>query len=89
MLINKSDILKKHCYTALVYQRINKKLSTLFSKKEIETLMYESIKEADLKCFEKIGKNFYISNSTNNIKITVNSATYRIITVDKIYNNNI
>ncbi|WP_218771454.1 MULTISPECIES: DUF3781 domain-containing protein [unclassified Tenacibaculum] len=52
-------------------------------------MIYESIKEADLKCFEKIGKNFYISNSTNNIKITVNSATYRIITVDKIYNNNI
>ena len=87
MVIDKQDILEKHCYTELVYQRINKKLASSFSKKEIQNLIYELIKETDLKSFEKIDKNFYISNNTNNIKITVNANTYRIITVDKIYNN--
>ena len=84
MLLNKEDILKKHCYTELVYQRINKKLVTVLSKKQIENLIYKLIKETDLSCFEKIGKNFYISSKTNNIKITVNSNTYRVITVNKI-----
>ncbi len=33
---------------------------------------------------KQIGKNFYISNAENNIKITINSNTFRVITVDMI-----
>lgn len=80
----KVEILKKHCYTELVYQRINKKLGVHFSREEIEIYIKKVIKETDENLFEKIGKNFYISNEELNIKITVNSNTFRIITVDKL-----
>ena len=84
MIINKNEILKKHCYTELVYQRINKKLGTNFSNKESEELIEKVLLETALENFQKIGKNFYISNQEENIKITVNSNTFRIITVDKL-----
>ena len=84
MIINKNEILKKHCYTELVYQRINKKLGTNFSNKESEELIEKVLLETALENYQKIGKNFYISNQEENIKITVNSYTFRIITVDKL-----
>lgn len=84
MSINKPQILSKICYTELVYQRINKKLKTQFSKLEIEKILFEILKETPEKDFEKIGKNIYMTNSEKNIKITMNSNTCRIITVDKI-----
>ncbi|OCB70213.1 DUF3781 domain-containing protein [Flavobacterium crassostreae] len=77
-------ILKNLCYTELVYGRINKKLHTQLTNLAIETMLFASIKETEMPFFEKIGKNFYIINSKNNIKITVNANTYRVITVDKI-----
>lgn len=80
----KQEILKKHCYTEMVYQRINKKLSTNFTNEEIEVFIKKIIQETAPKYYNKIGKNFYISNTKQNIKITVNSTTFRIITVDKI-----
>ncbi|MDP5106548.1 MAG: DUF3781 domain-containing protein [Polaribacter sp.] len=80
----KEKILENHCYTELVYQRINKKLSTNLSNKEIEILMQKVLNETDLDCYQKIGKNYYISNKKQNIKITINSNTFRIITVDKL-----
>ena len=84
MEINKEEISQKHCYTELVYQRINKKLSTSFTKSEIETLIRKVLMETDIDNFERKGKNFYISNKENNIKVTVNSNTFRIITVDRL-----
>ncbi len=81
---NKKEILKNHCYTELVYQRINKKLGVLYSKKESEILIKKVLEETNLECYEKKGKNYYITNKLNNIRITVNSNTFRIITVDKI-----
>jgi len=84
MNINKTDILTKICYTELVYDRINKKLNSNYSKSEIETMIFDVIKETQENYFQKIGKNFYVSNTENNIKITINSYTYRIITVDRI-----
>ena len=84
MNINKTDILTKICYTELVYDRINKKLNSNYSKSEIETMIFDFIKETLENYFQKIGKNFYVSNTENNIKITINSHTYRIITVDRI-----
>ncbi|GGG55308.1 DUF3781 domain-containing protein [Bizionia arctica] len=89
MKINKEDILKNHCYTELVYKRINKKLGTNFSKEESEALIKKVLAETDIAYFNKKGKNFYITNIEYNIKITVNSNTFRIITVDRIKKGNI
>ena len=84
MNINKQEILENICYTELVYERINKKLNISFSKKQIEKLIFQILKETDNIFFIKNGKNFYVTNSENNIKITINSNTFRVITVDKI-----
>ena len=84
MKIHKEEILQKHCYTELVYQRINKKLNTSFTKSEIETLICKVLTETTVDNFERKGKNFYIYNKEHNIKVTVNSNTFRIITVDRI-----
>jgi hypothetical protein len=80
----KEEILEKHGYTELVYERINKKLGTNFSKKEIASLIKSIISETEVTCFKKIGKNFYITNKKQGIKITVNSTTFRIITVNQL-----
>ncbi len=84
MKIDKKKILNNICYTELVYRRINKKLKSNFSNTEIEALIFETIKEAELTNFEKIGKNYYISNLEKQIKVTINSNTFRVITVDRI-----
>ena len=83
MNLHKEEILQNHCYTKLVYQRINKKLNFSFSKSQIETLILKVLTETDVTNFEKKGKNFYIYSKEHNIKITVNSNTFRIITVDR------
>ena len=80
----KKQILDNICYTELVYGRINKKLITSFSNKEIENFLFTILNNTEEESFIKKGKNFYISNLKNNIKITINSNTFRIITVDKI-----
>ena len=84
MSINKKEILENICYTELVYDRINKKLNVMFSKKQIEEFIFNIVEGTEIKLFSKIGKNFYITNRENNIKFTVNSNTFRIITVDRI-----
>jgi len=80
----KNEILKSICYTELVYKRINKKLNIKFSKEQIEKLMFDVIQNTDEKYFEKIGKNYYITNIEYNLRITVNSNTFRVITADRI-----
>ncbi len=82
MDINKSEILQKLCYTGLVYGRINKKLRSELSKAEIEILLYKIISETSELFFERKGKNVYITNREQNIRITVNLNTFRVITVD-------
>ena len=84
MIINKKEILENICYTELVYGRIEKKLDINFSKKQIEEFIFKILKETEEKFYSKIGKNFYITNTENNIIVTVNSNTFRVITVDKI-----
>ena len=84
MKINKKQILENHCYTELVYQRINKKLDTCFSRIEIELFIKKILQETSLENFVKKGKNFYITNKQNNIRITINSNTFRVITVNSI-----
>ena len=87
MNIDKTEILKKICYTELVYGRINKKLSTQFSRFEIEKNIFDIINVTQEKHFQQIGKNIYIENVQENIKITINQNTFRIITVDRIFKN--
>ena len=84
MNIDKQQIIEKHCYTTLVYGRINKKLKIEYTNLESEQLITRILKETNVTFFEKIGKNFYITNKEYRIKITINSNTFRIITVDKI-----
>lgn len=84
MELKKKEIIEKHGYTTLVYQRINKKLKTSFSNTESEILIKKVLIETDSSSYIKKGKNFYVSNKKYNIKITVNSNTFRIITVDKL-----
>jgi hypothetical protein len=80
----KTEILKKICYTELVYDRINKKLNTDFSKVEIEKMVLETINKTDENGFQKIGKNIYITNIEKKVRLTINSNNYRIITATKL-----
>lgn len=80
----KAEILKNLCYTELVYQRINKKLNIRFSKVKIEEYIFNILKESSVKCYTRTGKNYYILNPENNIRITINAHTFRVITVDKL-----
>lgn len=84
MNINKQKILENICYTELVYERINKKLNIKFSKKQIEEFIFKILKETNEIFFQKNGKNFYVTNTENNIRITINSNTFRVITVDRV-----
>ena len=84
MNIDKTEILDRICYTELVYERINKKLDSKFSKSEIEKMLFDIVKETQEMFFQRIGKNIYVTSRERNIKITINSHTYRIITVDKL-----
>ncbi|WP_298878544.1 DUF3781 domain-containing protein [uncultured Polaribacter sp.] len=83
MNVNREEIIKKHCYTELVYQRINKKLKTSLSNLESEQFIKKILEETEIENYIKKGKNFYISNEVYNVRITVNSNTFRIITVDE------
>ena len=84
MEVNKQKILESICYTELVYERINKKLNIKFSRKKIEDYIFKILKETDKTFFTRIGKNYYVLKAENNIRITINSNTFRIITVDRI-----
>jgi hypothetical protein len=84
MSINKTEILNNICYTELVYERINKKLKSKFSKPEIDKMLFDIIKETQEIFFQRIGKNIYVTSFEKNIGITINANTYRIITVDEI-----
>ena len=81
---DKTEILNRLCYTELVYERINKKLHCQLSKDEIEKLLFKVINDTREQFFERNGKNIYITNREKNLKITINSNTCRIITVDRI-----
>ncbi|MDO6760528.1 DUF3781 domain-containing protein [Tamlana sp. 2_MG-2023] len=80
----KTDILNKICYTELVYGRINKKLNLELSKLKIEMLISTILLETEASEFHKKGKNIYITNYERNIRLTVNSNTFRIITADRL-----
>ncbi len=58
---------------------MNKKLS----RNQIEELIFTIIKETNESGLAIRGKNMYITNTGRNIRLTVNSFTNRIITVDR------
>lgn len=78
----KNEILKNLCYTELVYARINKKLGFNLDKIAIENLILSLISD-NSSVTEKIGKNYYVKNYSENISVTINSYTYRVITVNR------
>lgn len=80
----KKEILNHICYTALVYGRINKKLNLQLSNTVIEKMLLEIIQNTKEINFEKRGKNIYISNESGDIRITINSFTNRVITVNRL-----
>jgi hypothetical protein len=80
----KARILDAYSYTELVYERINKKLNVNLSKNEVELFIAEILDNTNERDFVKRGKNYYVTNAQKNIRITINSNTFRIITVDKI-----
>ncbi len=84
MINNKQEIIKNLCYTELVYMRVNKKLNTNLSVIEIESFIDKILNITNEKYYIKTGKNYYVTNAENNIRITINSNTFRLITVDKI-----
>ncbi len=84
MTNTKQRIIKNLRYTELVYQRINKKLATDLSKGKIELFIDEILKKTNEAFYIKSGKNYYVSNSEDNIRITINSNTFRVITVDRL-----
>lgn len=47
-------------------------------------MIYELLAETNKSNFLKIGKNYYATNTEKEIRVTINSNNYRIITVDKI-----
>ena len=78
----KKDILKKICYTELVYGRINKKLKTELSKEKVEEMVIAILNETEEANYRKIGKNIYVENIERNIQLTINSYTNRLITAN-------
>lgn len=80
----KQTIIENICYTELVYGRFNKKLAVDFTKEQIEVFIDEILKKTNEKFFIKTGKNYYVTNTEFNIRITINSNTFRIITVDRL-----
>ena len=80
----KNEIAEKICYTDLVYGRINKKLNIELPNDKIEEMVCSIINETEETNFQLKGKNFYITNKTRNVRLTINKNTFRIITADRL-----
>lgn len=42
------------------------------------------IEQTEERFISRVGKNYYVTNAENNIRITINSNTFRVISVDRI-----
>lgn len=73
---DKQMIIKNLCYTQLVYSRVNKKLRTNLQNEEIELFIDKILKMSDEKYYTKTGKNYYVTNIENNIRLTINSIPF-------------
>ncbi len=63
-------------------------MNTNLSVEQIEAFIDKVLNITDEKHYIKTGKNYYVTNAENNIRITINSNTYRLITVDEIIKTN-
>ncbi|GAX48422.1 DUF3781 domain-containing protein [Pseudolactococcus reticulitermitis] len=79
----RKTILAKICYTDLVYDRINKKLNQSMSRQEIEKLLFDLVENIENE-INRVGKNYYVTDTRHKISVTINANTYRVITVNKI-----
>lgn len=84
-MMDKKQIFDNICYTELVYGRINRKFNTQFSKKQIEEFVLKILKKTDKKFFSNNGKNYYVENIENDVRLTIHSNTFRLITADRIH----
>lgn len=80
----KANIIKNLCYTELVYYRVNNKLNLNLTKDEVEEFISTLIAEIPEQEIVKTWKNYYLVNHRKNVRLTINSNNYRLITVDKI-----
>ncbi len=78
------QIRERLCYTPLVYHRFNQKMKTSYSNAEIESLINQIIDTCSNDQLENIGKNYYLTNHSFNIRLTINAHTFRLITVNRI-----
>lgn len=68
----------------LWYERINKKLWLSYNHDAIDTYINNVLIATSLHDCTKIWKNYYFYNSQEGIRITINSHSYSVITVDRI-----
>ncbi|MFD1418245.1 DUF3781 domain-containing protein [Companilactobacillus keshanensis] len=84
LLLWKEDkLIDNVTYTELVFARVNKKLNTDLSKSRIKEIV-NGILSDENSFIERIGKNYYVRNKKYKIRLTINSSTKRLITVDSI-----
>ncbi|MEX0380707.1 DUF3781 domain-containing protein [Leuconostoc sp. MS02] len=77
-------VIQSHvCYTALVYQRVNKKLSRDMTSTQIEALV-QRVLNSELMSILCRGKNYYIEDKTEGVVLTINKNNYRLITINKL-----
>lgn len=75
--------IKEHvCCTELVYQRVNKKLAVDLSKLEIEALVI-AVLDDGATSVEKRGKNYYVTNQSQQVQLVINLFNYRLITMNR------
>jgi len=80
MIPTRQEFLDNICYTALVFERVNKKLRATYTIDEIKNLVHQIIIHPETS-FTKQGKNYYIQHET--VELVINSFNYRLITANK------
>ncbi|MBZ5992696.1 DUF3781 domain-containing protein [Leuconostoc gelidum] len=70
------------CYTPLVYERVNKKLSQIVSPTQVDELVTRVLNSEYASIISR-GKNYYIEERTEGVILTINKNNYRLITINK------
>ncbi|AFS40434.1 DUF3781 domain-containing protein [Leuconostoc gelidum] len=70
------------CYTPLVYERVNKKLSQIMSPTQVDELVTRVLNSEYASIISR-GKNYYIEERTEGVILTINKNNYRLITINK------
>jgi len=70
------------CYTPLVYERVNKKLSQIMLPTQVDELVTRVLNSEYASIISR-GKNYYIEERTEGVILTINKNNYRLITINK------